>query len=252
MKYSFTPGPWVCHSGMVYKDGSDVFPKGDNNGIPIASMHREPGNGTVPVERDANAHLIACAPELLTVLNQAIAYLVNPNAFDKEVLEEDWRALKQKADLQIDRKLVICPNASTLGYGKWKAQLGDIIVYQESTYEAKDLSTKVNPHNHTRVARVIGRVAYAPPLESDEKPIRNYLLVSALSEDLTFAMERWVNPEDVIRIYNPEVTKTQNFLAFFFSPEMPTYSADELRQWSISGFSRVEELREYLKRRGAA
>ena len=61
----YTPGPWVCHSGMVWKDGPNVFPKGNENGIPICRMDREPGNGTVPVERDANACLISAAPELL-------------------------------------------------------------------------------------------------------------------------------------------------------------------------------------------
>ncbi len=60
-----TKGPWTCHSGSVYVDGPDVYPKGDNDGIPIAHMDREPGNGTEPVERDANAALIAAAPDLL-------------------------------------------------------------------------------------------------------------------------------------------------------------------------------------------
>ena len=49
-----TPGPWECHSGMVWKGE-----------IPIARMDREPENGTQPTERDANARLIASAPDLL-------------------------------------------------------------------------------------------------------------------------------------------------------------------------------------------
>ena len=60
-----TPGPWTAHSGSVYKDGPNVWPKGDDLGIPIARMDREAGNGTWPPERDANAHLIAAAPDLL-------------------------------------------------------------------------------------------------------------------------------------------------------------------------------------------
>lgn len=57
-----TEGPWICHSGMVWKaDGSP-------DGIPIARMAREPGNGTLPTERDANARLIAAAPEMLKAL----------------------------------------------------------------------------------------------------------------------------------------------------------------------------------------
>jgi hypothetical protein len=60
-KYSPTPRPWVCHSGSVWRDGPDVYPKGQNNGIPICRMDREPGNGTIPVERDANCALIVKA-----------------------------------------------------------------------------------------------------------------------------------------------------------------------------------------------
>ena len=71
-KYSYTPGPWVCHSGAVYKDGPNVWPKGEENGIPIAKMDREPDNGIIPVERDANARLIAAAPELLKALKWII------------------------------------------------------------------------------------------------------------------------------------------------------------------------------------
>ncbi len=69
-KYNHTPGPWVCHSGAVWKDAPDVYPKGDNSGIPIALMDREQGNGTDPVERDCNAKLIAKAPELLAMVLQ--------------------------------------------------------------------------------------------------------------------------------------------------------------------------------------
>ncbi len=58
-KHEPTPAPWVCHSGMVWRaDGSE-------DGIPIARMDRERGNGTMPVERDANARLISAAPGLL-------------------------------------------------------------------------------------------------------------------------------------------------------------------------------------------
>ena len=74
-KYSYTPGPWVCHSGAVYKDGPNVWPKGEENGIPIAKMDREPDNGIIPVERDANARLIAAAPELLKALHKAREHL---------------------------------------------------------------------------------------------------------------------------------------------------------------------------------
>lgn len=57
-----TPVPWICHSGMVWQDKPGVSPTGDGEGrLPIARMDREPGNGTEPVERDANATFIVLA-----------------------------------------------------------------------------------------------------------------------------------------------------------------------------------------------
>lgn len=65
-----TPGPWVCHSGAVYQDGPNVFPKGHEDGSRIALMDRN-NPLTMPTERYANARLIAAAPELLAVLTRA-------------------------------------------------------------------------------------------------------------------------------------------------------------------------------------
>ena len=67
-----TPGPWTCHSGMVWFqiDKSE-------DGIPLAYMDREPGNGTLPVERDANAKLMAAAPGMLAALEAAWPWLEN-------------------------------------------------------------------------------------------------------------------------------------------------------------------------------
>ncbi len=58
-----TPGPWICHSGMVWVDGPNVYPRGDDDGVPIARMDRVNGKGTAAVERDENARFIAAAPE---------------------------------------------------------------------------------------------------------------------------------------------------------------------------------------------
>lgn len=60
MNTQHTPGPWRVCSGMVETA----------RGIPVAHMDRAPGNGTQPVERDANARLIAAAPELLAALQR--------------------------------------------------------------------------------------------------------------------------------------------------------------------------------------
>lgn len=61
-----TPGPWKEISGAVYAYARGGF-------IPIAKMDREPGNGTLPTERDANARLIAAAPELLEACKLLVA-----------------------------------------------------------------------------------------------------------------------------------------------------------------------------------
>jgi hypothetical protein len=68
-----TPGKWVVSSGMVETE----------NGIPIAKMDRETGNGTLPVERDDNARLIAAAPEMEEALTRWIE-LVNNLSFLSE------------------------------------------------------------------------------------------------------------------------------------------------------------------------
>ena len=68
-----TPGQWHCIGGAVYKDNTD-YPE-----QPIAFMCRDEratAAGIFPVERDANARLIAAAPELLSAC-EAIADLAN-------------------------------------------------------------------------------------------------------------------------------------------------------------------------------
>ena len=104
-KQRFTPGPWTCHSGMVWKDGPDVYPKGDKDGVPIATMCREPNNGTLPVERDANARLIAAAPELLAALKGILDVLprdkVHPVGYTdgkQDKANDAARAAIQKAE----------------------------------------------------------------------------------------------------------------------------------------------------------
>lgn len=64
METKHTPGPWDCIGGAVYANDGQT---------PIAYMDRVSGNGTSPVERDQNAHLIAAAPELLEALQNLVA-----------------------------------------------------------------------------------------------------------------------------------------------------------------------------------
>ena len=71
-----TPGPWEVESGMVQTVREHTC-KVANCGvhIPIAHMDRTANNGTLPVERDANARLIASAPDLLAAATAAFQWL---------------------------------------------------------------------------------------------------------------------------------------------------------------------------------
>ena len=74
-KVTYTPGPWEVESGMVQTVCEHDCKLEVKCGvhIPIAWMDREAG--TLPCERDANAHLIAAAPELLEALKNTKHHL---------------------------------------------------------------------------------------------------------------------------------------------------------------------------------
>ena len=59
-----TPGNWIVQNGSVYVQDGNEYAQ-----TRIASMDRGEPN-TRPVERDANARLIAAAPELLDAAKQ--------------------------------------------------------------------------------------------------------------------------------------------------------------------------------------
>jgi hypothetical protein len=131
-----------------------------------------------------------------------------------------------RTDATIDRKQVICRNSSHIGYSKVIARTGDMLLWSEGT-----------EHN---LGRVIGRVAYAPALEGDKAPVRNWLVVARLSNDMTFVCERWVNPENVTQVFTVR-EETRKMLAFFLSHEFGHESVDSLRRWSTSGFATVND-----------
>lgn len=100
-----TKTPWVCHSGKIWKDGPTIYPKGNDLGIPIASMNQEPGNGTVPVERDENAKFIVRVvnshEELLAFARTFVKrwkYQKKPTGDDLEIYLEEARTAIAKAE----------------------------------------------------------------------------------------------------------------------------------------------------------
>lgn len=85
-----TPGPWVFAYGSVYREDT----LHDESSIRIALMDRNEPH-TMPTERDANARLIAAAPELLSMLRQIDLWLVAPDT-SRETLT-DWQRLIRAA-----------------------------------------------------------------------------------------------------------------------------------------------------------
>jgi len=80
MESKHTPGPWSVQNGAVYgcnnpKHGSSPHVCAlDNTPIRIASMDRDgPNKVHAPTERDANARLIAAAPDMLQALERMVA-----------------------------------------------------------------------------------------------------------------------------------------------------------------------------------
>lgn len=127
-----------------------------------------------------------------------------------------------RTDIVIDRKPVICPNSLTLGYSTKKARVGDVIV--------------VNIECGFRVGRVISRIVSG---EGDHKvSLENYLVVIALGSNLSFPMERWVDPREVLECYNPKDLDLANFLHEFFSLDFNKLSVDDLRKWGSGELER--------------
>lgn len=117
-----------------------------------------------------------------------------------------------RTDIKTDKKLVKLPNASTLGFGKWKAQFGDVVRFEDE--------------NGTHIGRVAGRV-------KDNGQV--YVIVIVLF-DACYVGERWVKPEEIS--YCITVRKQhQELMRFFMSDEWLTTSPDTLRSWAESGYA---------------
>ena len=80
----FTPGPWKYSTGSVYKAESV-----DADGYPTSAIeHMDRENpDTFGAERDANARLIAAAPDLLEALQELVAEVENNEALNHHAFE---------------------------------------------------------------------------------------------------------------------------------------------------------------------
>jgi hypothetical protein len=117
-----------------------------------------------------------------------------------------------RTDVTTDKKLMKLPNASTLGFGKWKAQFGDMVRFTDE--------------NGNHMGRIAGRVKDGGIL---------YAIVIVLF-DACYVGERWVKPEEITYCITIR-EKHQELMRFFMSDEWLTTSPDELRSWAESGYA---------------
>jgi hypothetical protein len=108
------------------------------------------------------------------------------------------------------------PNASTIGYGKYRAESGDFV------------SFTVAPDD-VRYGRVVGRVAETA--EDGLEDCAGFLEVVMLGSTLDFAARNWVDPKDVTYCTGPE--RAHTFLTKFF-----TASVDSLERYAETNDSR--------------
>lgn len=98
----FTPGPWKAHNDIVTAD----IPRGEYRTTAVAytgDEWRHLGGLCYGDEEDANARLIAAAPEMYSLLAQwaaldAGAWAVERNAFEKARLLDATRAALGKVE----------------------------------------------------------------------------------------------------------------------------------------------------------
>lgn len=110
--------------------------------------------------------------------------------------------------VQYDNRATYLPDATKLGYAKYQAKAGDLLILKDGS-----------------LARVIGRIAEHDAMPAKEGPDgwpaegtkahAGNLLVCQVGSSFTFGMERWISPSEVAACYAPE--RAARFLAWFFS-----------------------------------
>jgi len=129
-----------------------------------------------------------------------------------------------RTDAIIDKRQVRCPNASHLGFDRWQAQVGDLILFTDG--------------ERTSVGRMIGRVHYAPPCV-ESLAVHDWLLVVGLAADLGHTFERWVNPLDVERVQSIREEHSR-ILTWFLSDQMIKADVQEVRKSTSNGWSTLD------------
>ena len=118
-----------------------------------------------------------------------------------------------------DQRYVRCPNASTLAYGTYRAQLGSWIVWRQDTYEIGAAPDAKPIGTYTGIGRMIARIVYSAGFPGTDRyegaeTIRNWIEVLALHENLHHASIRWIDPSWVREVH-PTAPDLAKFLEWF-------------------------------------
>jgi hypothetical protein len=93
---------------------------------------------------------------------------------------------------------------------------------------------------------MIGRIAYAPALSSDNGSIRDYILAIGITGMLLdHVHERWINPADVVRVQS--IRDQRQVIASFLADDMTTAPIDELRRCYSEGWTSLENYRKWFR-----
>ena len=124
-----------------------------------------------------------------------------------------------------DQRYVRCPNASTLAYGTYRAQLGSWIVWRQDIYDIGAPADAKPSGSYTGVGRMIARIVYSAGFPGVEgkyegaETIRNWIEVLALDERLHHAHVRWIDPSWVREVH-PTAPDLANFLQWFVTVDV--------------------------------
>jgi hypothetical protein len=140
-----------------------------------------------------------------------------------------------RTDCNIDARRVKCRNSSHLGFSRMYARVGDLIT------------------TPCGLARMIGRITWAPALDGG-KPIRNWICAVAIASDLSFVMERWIDPETVTGVYRLTDVRTRAVVKCFLSDDLRRSAkrdVEEVRAYASELWSTLAAYRAYMAKRKA-
>lgn len=140
-----------------------------------------------------------------------------------------------RTDCNIDTRQVKCRNSSHVGFSKLHARVGDLLVTPDG------------------IARMIGRITWAPTLAGD-KPIRNWICAVVLASDMSFVMERWIDPATVTGVYRLSDVRTREVVKCFLSDDLRKSAkrdVSEVRAYASELWSTLGAYRAYMAKRKA-